>query len=61
MDNKKYAEWVRTRRPVSPIFSEIMLAMAKNGELDNLEGDDMLEKVADAAEMYIEGAMSQDR
>lgn len=58
---EKQMHWSRSLRRGPSIFGEIMLKMSENGELDGLEGESLLEHVADAAELYLENEVHHRR
>lgn len=54
MNDPRYAEYMKTRKPANPVFLKVFEEMQANGELDNLDDDVALEKVVSTTEKIIE-------
>lgn len=59
MNDPKYAEYIKTRKPSNPVFLKVFEEMNKNGELDNLDDDVALEKVVSTTERLLESSSEQ--
>ena len=51
---ENYKKFLAQRRPANPVFLEVWGKMQANGDLDNLDDDEVLEAVLDTTEEIME-------